>query len=421
MTPRLTKLDNGLTVLTDPMPGLKSVALSLWVRAGSRDERAEENGMAHMLEHMAFKGTGSRDAQAIAEEIENVGGFPNAYTSESATVYHVRLLEEHLALGTEILSDIVLDPSFPPDELERERNVVLQEIGQCRDTPDDLVFENLMEIALPGQALGRSILGTPETVRGMTCEGLRTFRGRHYHGDNALLVAAGAVDHDALVTLAARHLGGLPARAQGQDRDAFAYGGGERRDRRDLEQAHVALAFPGASRGDPDWMTARLFAQILGGGMSSRLFQEIRERRGLAYSVFAEAQGFDDGGLILVYAGTDESDTGDLLPAIAGEMEKLGQGLAPGELDRAKAQLRAAVLIGTESAAARADHLAGQFVQHGRLVTPEEVIAKVDAVTEADIAGFAARLMATRAPSLSALGPISGLEAYDHFSARFGG
>lgn len=418
--PTLTRLDSGLRVITDPMPDLESFSLGIWVRAGSRHESAAEHGIAHLLEHMAFKGTARRTAQQLAEQIEDVGGYHNAYTSRSQTVYYIRGLKNDLPLAMDILGDILINPRFEPEELAREQGVVLQEIGQAEDTPDDIIFDHLQALALPDQGLGRPILGTRESVTSHTPEGLRRFMGRHYRTGNSLVVASGAVDSETVTRLAEQHFTGLPGGDGTEGTDSFAYGGGERRENRDLEQLHVALAFPGVGLSDPAYFASLACTEILGGGMSSRLFQEVRERRGLAYSVYSFTHSYVDGGLVGIYAGTGEEAAGDLLAVLIGEVEKLSRTVTEAEVARAKAQIRSGLLMGLESPSERSGFLAHEWFTRGKLFDAavlEERLAPVDA---AAVGRFAEKLMACPRPSLAALGPVGGLEPYDRFAARFG-
>jgi len=418
MSVRLTTLPNGLKVVTDDMPGLGSTAVGLWVDVGARHETPAQHGASHMLEHMAFKGTATRSAQAIAEEIEAVGGHLNAYTSREQTAYYARVLKEDVALGVDLLADILQNSVFEPAELEREREVIVQEIGEAQDTPDDLVFDLLQEVSYPGQALGRPILGTTETVRGFTREDLSGYMRANYGAPAAILAASGGIDHDALVALATEKFNRLGA-VKPAAPEAARWQGGDMRETRDLEQVHIALALDGVAYDDPDLYTAQVFSTVLGGGMSSRLFQEVREKRGLCYSVFAFSSSYCDGGSVGVYAGTGEKEAAELLPVIAGEIEKLVTGAEEAETARARAQLKAGLLMGLEQPFARAEHLARQLLVFGRLIPPAELVAAIDRVDAAAVRRFAARIMSAGRPALAALGPVKKLETFDRFAGRF--
>jgi len=307
MTLEISKLSNGLTVVTDPMPGLESAAVGIWVNTGSRNERPEEMGVSHMLEHMAFKGTATRSARAIAEEIEAVGGILNAYTGREQTAFHARILKNDVPLALDIIADILTSPSFEQAELERERQVVLQELGQARDTPDDIVFDHLQSAIFKDQPLGWPILGEEATVNAFSRQMLKDYMASQYRLEGMTLVASGAVEHDAILKLAQEKCAGLNPGTVLPCAPAH-YVGGDFRAVEDLEQAHVAYAFPGLSNPDADYFVAQVYATALGGGTSSRLFQEVREKRGLCYSVYAFSNGFQDSGFLGIYAGTGESE-----------------------------------------------------------------------------------------------------------------
>lgn len=411
-------LPNGLRVVTETAPHLESATIGVWADVGARHEPEEINGVAHMLEHMAFKGTARRSARAIAEEIEAVGGYLNAYTSREHTVYYARVLKDNVALAVDLLSDILLHSTFDPDELERERHVILQEIGQAHDTPDDLVFDLLQEASYPGQAMGRPILGTAQTVSAMGRSDLDGYLKTHYRADRLVVVGAGRIEHQALVEMVANTLGSVP----GQPRPAAAaalYNGGERRLARDLEQVHLTLAFPGVSYGDPDYFAYQVYATVLGGGMSSRLFQEVREARGLAYSVYAYAQSYVDGGGVGIYAGTGPAEVAELVPVIAQEMHALTVTANEPEIARARAQLKAGLLMSLESSSSRMDQIGRQMLVYGRVLPIEEIVAAIDTVDAAAVHKVAARTLSAAPLTLAAIGPLSQLESYDAIRRRF--
>ncbi|MDA5193355.1 M16 family metallopeptidase [Govanella unica] len=418
MTLEITTLANGMRVITETMPQLETATVGVWADVGARHEDAGINGIAHMLEHMAFKGTARRTARGIAEEIENVGGYLNAYTSRENTVYYARVLKDDVALGVDILSDILLNSTFEPDELERERQVILQEIGQANDTPDDLVFDMLQEATYPGQAMGRPILGTNETVGNMTRDQLAGYIDTHYRGERLVMVGVGKVDHQDLVRRAEDTFGKTSAGPRPAP-EAAIYTGGERRETRVLEQAHVTLGFNGLAFDDPDYYAFQVYSTVLGGGMSSRLFQEVREVRGLAYSVYSFAQGYVDGGGLGVYAGTGEKEVADLIPVIAGEMTSLAAKAGADEVARGRAQLKAGLLMSLESSSSRMDQIGRQMLIFGRIIPIEEMVAAIDAVDEQAVERMAIRVLKDGPLSLAAIGPLSALEDYDRIAARF--
>ncbi|OYX75745.1 MAG: peptidase M16 [Rhizobiales bacterium 32-66-11] len=404
-----TTLDNGITVLSDPMPHLGTVSLGIWVGAGARDEQENEHGISHLLEHMAFKGTRRRSARRIAEEIEQVGGDINAATSVEHTSYNVRVLGEDLGLGLDILADILTDPAFAPDELVREQNVIVQEIGAVQDTPDDLVFDLFQERAFPDQAIGRSILGTPETVRGFNSAGLGAYLERSYRGPRMVVSASGAVDHEKLVREAADRLRPIGP-GQKPATPLAAYGGGTVLTPRDLEQVHIVLGLEGRSYTDPGYHALQVLTNVLGGGMSSRLFQEVRETRGLCYSIYAFHWAYADTGLFGIYAGTDQGDVGELTDVVIDQLLALADGASEVEVNRAKAQMKVGVLTAQESSGARADQAARQILGFDRIIPVEEIVAKVEAVTVESVRASARDLLAHARPTLSAIGPGKGLE-----------
>ena len=419
MSIEITKLDNGLTVATDEMPHLESAALGVWVNCGARNENARQMGLSHMLEHMAFKGTERRTAKDIVVEIEAVGGDLNAYTSREQTAYHARVLKEDVPLALDLISDILLRPTFAADELEREREVIVQELGQTRDTPDDLIFENLQAACYPDQPMGWSILGTEATVSAFSADDLRSYMAGNYGAPGMFLIGSGAITHSELVGWGNRLFAALPDRAPPAAERA-EYRGGDLRELDELEQAHLAFAFPGVATTDDDAFAAQVFATALGGGMSSRLFQEARERRGLCYAIYSFAQSYRDTGIIGVYAGTGEEKAGEIAPIIAGEMTALAEGATEEEIARARAQMRAGLLMGLERPHARCERIAGHLYAYGRVLSIAELNERLDAVDAAAVRRFAEKLCARGEPSMAAVGPVRRLESHERFSARFG-
>ncbi|MFZ5834471.1 MAG: M16 family metallopeptidase [Pseudomonadota bacterium] len=417
--PRITTLPNGLRIVSVQMPHLESAAIGVWVNIGARDEAPQMHGISHLLEHMAFKGTRRRNAQQIAETIEAVGGHLNAYTSRENTAYFVRVLKQDAALAVDLLADILQESLFDPIELEREQDVVVQEIGQALDTPDDLVFDRLQEIIYPGQAIGRSILGTPESVGAMTPEILRGHMARNYRAQDMVLSAAGAVDHDTLVDLAQEKFGGL---GQALPRSLLhaSYQGGDNREIKDLEQVHLVMALEGVTYDDPDYYASQLFTTVLGGGMSSRLFQEVREKRGLCYSIYSFSSSFIDTGVAGIYAGTGPNRLAELVPVIIHELQALAGNVTADEVARARSQLKAGLLMGMESPSAQCEQMARHLMVHQRLIPKEEMVAKIDSVDVAAVQRYAERLLKKPKIAISALGPITQLESMDKIAARFG-
>ena len=390
---QLHTLKNGIRVIIDPMPSLETVAFGAWAQAGSVDEREEEHGIAHLLEHMAFKGTERRSARDIAEEIESVGGYLNAATSHQRTGYYVRLLKDDVELGADIIADILQHPRFDDGELEKEKEVVVQEIGEAADTPDDVVFELLQEATWDGDPLARPILGTPQSVRAQSPGSLRGFMDRCYSAQTLVIAAAGNINPDEFLPLVESRFGTFPANGEGAARTIPSFKGGVRHDAREVEQTHLAVALPGASSRDDDFFATRIFADALGGGMSSRLFQKIREERGLAYSVYAFADGYDDCGLIGAYVGADASQISDAARLIRSEIEGMAAGSTQIEIDRARAMLRSSLMMSLESPAARIESAASQLFTFDRIMTPEEITERLGAVTRKDVERCAARAL----------------------------
>ncbi|MGR3756850.1 MAG: M16 family metallopeptidase [Tranquillimonas sp.] len=417
MTVRIHTLSNGLRIVTEPMPGLNSASVGIWVTAGGRHERLEQNGIAHFLEHMAFKGTQSRSALQIAEAIEDVGGYINAYTSREMTAYYARVLENDVPLALDVISDIVLNPVFDDAEIEVERGVILQEIGQVLDTPDDIVFDWLQEAAFPDQPLGRTILGPSERVSSFTRTDLAGFIQERYAPGEMILAAAGAVDHDRIVRDAERLFGHLKPRPT-LAADPAVFQGGETRRARKLEQAHFALALEGPGYRDAAIYTAQIYATALGGGMSSRLFQELRERRGLCYTIFAQTGAYADSGLMTVYAGTAAEQIEELATLTMDEMRRFAEDLSPAEVARARAQMKAGLLMGLESPSSRAERNARLLSIWGRVPELDETVARIDAVTTGDVKSFAAEAAAGGRAALALYGPVDQAPSLDALTER---
>ncbi len=417
MTVEIHRMANGVTVVTENMPGLQSASLGIWVKAGGRHERPEQNGVAHFLEHMAFKGTKTRSALQIAEAIEDVGGYINAYTSREMTAYYARVLEDDTGLALDVLSDIVLNPVFDPREIEIERHVILQEIGQALDTPDDIIFDWLQETAFPDQPLGRPILGPASKVERFSASDLQGFVRERYAPSNLIISAAGSVDHDAIVRAAEERFGAMPAGVETETAPGL-FGGGECRVEKGLEQAHVALAFDAPDYRDKSVYAAQIFASALGGGMSSRLFQEAREKRGLCYTIFAQTGAYADAGLLTIYAGTSGEELPDLLGLTVDELRRAADDMSAAEVDRARTQLKAGLLMGLESPASRAERLARLMAIWDRVPGIEETVAKLEAVDVAVVRAYAASLATSGAAALAMYGPVAAAPSVEEITGK---
>jgi predicted Zn-dependent peptidase len=418
MSVERTELNNGLTVVSHAMAEVETVSLGIWVGAGSRSEGPAEHGVAHFLEHMAFKGTAQRSARDIAEEIEAVGGELNAATSVDSTAYYARVMRKDMPLALDILSDILLEPRFDRVELARERDVILQEIAASMDSPEDIVYDLVSEAAFPGQPVGRPILGTATSVSGFGRTHLGAYLTAHYHAPNMVLAAAGAVDHMALVAEAERRLANLQEKTAARPQSAI-YTGGLRRSDKPFEQTHLVLAFEAPPYRHPDYFPAQILAGALGGGMSSRLFQEVRERRGLCYSVYAFATGLTDSGMFAIYAAGAPDRADQLFAVIRTELERAAdQGFDDDEIGRVKAQLKMGLLAGLESSSARSEQLARQILIHGRVLPTEELIEKVERVETADLQSMVERLLVSPL-SLATVGPIVNVARFEAVAEKF--
>jgi len=403
---QITTLPNGLRVATD----------RVWAGVGTRHETKAHNGVAHLLEHMAFKGTKRRSARAIAEEIESVGGLLNAYTGREQTAYYAKMLSADLPLAVDVLGDILQNSIYDEAELERERAVVLQEIGQAEDTPDDIIFDHFQEVAFPDQPMGWPTLGRAEIIGSLPRAVVAGYLESRYRPAQMIVAAAGNIEHDQLVDLASRHLDRLPKGPLPGTADA-TYRGGEHREEKDLEQVNVVLGFSGVSYHDPDYYAAAVLSQLLGGGMSSRLFQEVREKRGLVYSIHTFSSSYSDCGLFGVYAGTGEAEATEMMPVICDEVLKVADTLEEIEVTRSAAQLKAGTLMSREGTSSRCEQLASQLLLYDRPIPPEEVVAKIEAVGVADVARVAKRIFSS-APTLASLGPVANVPSLDAVRRR---
>ena len=417
MTVRSTTLPNGMTVLTEDMPHLESASLGIWVKAGSRSETEAEHGISHMLEHMAFKGTTTRDALEIASTIENVGGDLNAATSVEHTGYFARVLKEDVALSADILSDILQNSQFEQHELDREQQVIVQEIGAARDNPDDHVFDLFQQAAFPDQAIGRTILGTVESVNSFGPDSIRAYMERNYVGDHMVLCAAGNVDHDALVDIANNRFHALkPTGAPPPEKAAYV--GGEQRLVSDHEQAHIVLGMEGRAYNSDGFYAVQILASILGGGMSSRLFQEVREKRGLCYSVYAFHWAFADSGIFGVAASTGEDEVAELLPVVLDELRKATETITEDEVIRVRNQIRAGLLMSLESPSSRAGQLARQQILWGRTIPLQETVDRINRITADRVKQIARQIFEAGKVSLAGIGPVAKLPDYRDIAAQ---
>ncbi len=405
-TPTIAFTSQGLRVATCQTPGVETVAVAVHAETGARHEAPAANGLAHLFEHMVFKGTTTRSARAIAEQIEDVGGSLNAWTSRDTTVFHARMLARDLPLGIDMIADLVGHARFDEGDLEREKQVVLQELGEARDTPDDIVFDHLQEAAFPGHPLGRSILGSEDSIAGLTSDDLRAWQSQHYANPRLTLVVAGKIDHDAVMRLAEAAFPGGGVAALVATAAPAMFAPGQFADPRKFEQAQLTSGYPAPGHYDPTHDAAALFTLAAGGGMSSRLFQEVREARGLAYSISAATTPYADCGLMSVHAATARKDAAQARDLIDRVLAETAEGLEPAELARAKAQAVASLLMALESPQGQGDYLARQLLVHGRWVPAAEVVRRIEAVT-VDAARAAGKAMLAHAPARAEIGAVT--------------
>ena len=412
MQSEMTTLKNGLRIITSSRPQTETVSLGIWVKTGAAYEKQEVNGISHFLEHMAFKGTNKRNALQISEEIEDVGGQSNAYTSREFTAFYCKMLKGDTELAVDVLTDILQNSTFPEDELVKEREVVVQEIKQTIDTPDDIVFDYFQETAFPDQAIGRSILGSKENVRSFTREKLNNYIATNYAAENIIVCAVGNIEHNAFVNMVESRMGGFRSKTNFTP-DRQHYEGGFFMEPRDIEQVHVALGFKGFRYCSENYYPSILFSTLFGGGMSSRLFQEIREKRGLVYTVYSFTASHTEDGLFGIYAGTGAKDLKNLLPVVVDEIRKVcNDKVTEKELVRAKNQLKASMLMSLESSSATAEVLARQMLIFDRIIPIDEMVERIEKVTLDDIQNTARTIFSSK-PTYTLLGAIKDHIEYD--------
>jgi len=416
MTVQISKLPNGLRIATDKMESAESVVLGIWVGVGTRHEPWKAGGIAHMTEHMLFKGTKNRSAYALSSAIEKKGGSLNAHTTREETAYYAHVMPEDTGLAMDVLADMLQHSLFAPKEMDRERQVILQEIGRDKDTPDEFIGDLTHEVAFPDQKMGRSILGTPKTIAHMPRQNIVSYMKRHYHAGNIVIVASGKVEHEKIAELAEKYFNDLPTGNRTKTEKAKIKGG-DLRVERDIEQLHLMLSFPAPSYKSPQAHAAALLGILLGGSSSSRLFQKIREKRGLVYTISSWHLPFQDTGLLSIYAGTDPTRAQELIPVLCNELEDVRAKITPSELRRAKAQARADILMNRESVMHRAENLGSHMLAHGRAPNIDKILKKIKAVTEEDVRISALKLFSKK-PIFAALGPTENLEAYQTLADR---
>lgn len=406
---QIITLENGLRVAVDEMKDVETVSIGVFVNTGSRNETVEINGISHFLEHMAFKGTKKRTARQIAEEFEGIGGRINAYTSKEKTVYYVKVLKQHAEFAVEFLADILQNSTFDKVELEKERGVILQEIAMTNDTPDDIIFDYFQEAAYPTQALGRSILGPVKNIKKFGREDFSSYIAKQYNYKNMAVVAAGAIKEKDLVKWSKKYFTGLGT-SKIKAIEAAKYHGGDFRKEKKLEQVNLAIGFKGYSYLDKNYYPSQILAMILGGGMSSRLFQEVRENRGLAYSIYAFNYAHHDAGLFGIYAGTTPEKTNELISATCDEIKKICEKVSDKEMQRVKTQFEASLLMAKESTSGRMQKLGSDILSLGKIISDQEIMKKVSAVKKSDIANLAQKIFNDSKPTFAAIGKVKGIK-----------
>lgn len=405
-------LANGLTLLTEVMPSVRSVALGIWLRSGSRHEREEENGISHFLEHMVFKGTQNRTAEEIARSADSIGGHLDAFTAKECASFSTKVLDEHLPRAFAVLADLVKNPLLRPEHIAKERRVIQEEIKMVEDTPDDLVHEIFTQTYWRGHALGRPILGTRQTVGRFERKQLLNYFQRHYTPRNMLIVAAGHVEHAQLVELAAKEFGDAAPGARLEESPApVPHPHIKQRRKKELEQVHICIGAPAYHQTHDQRFACYILNTVLGGGMSSRLFQNVREKRGLAYAVFSNLNSFRDVGCLSVYAGTAAASAREVVRLIVEEFRRLKETpLSEEELQRAKDHLKASLLLSLESTMSRMSNLARLEMFFGRYISLDKIAAEVDAVSAADVLAVARELISAEQIALTILGPHDNLK-----------
>jgi len=407
-------LDSGLRVVTEALPGLRSVAVGFWVGTGSRDETDQISGASHFLEHLLFKGTARRGALEIANSVESVGGDMNAFTTHEATVFYVRVPDERIYEALDILSDIVWSPSLRGEDVDAERQVILEEIRMHDDSPEDLVHDVFAQAIFPDHAIGRTVIGIPETINSLGPKEIGDFHSAHYHPSNVVVAAAGNLNHDEVVKQVEAAL--LPDTSrQRPEREVWTGGTAPKRlavVERDSEQAHVVLGMRALRGDDPDRYAFAVLNQVLGGGMSSRLFQEVREKRGLAYSVYAYRSAFDETGTFAISAGTAPDRLPELLEVIGTEIDRVivDGGVGDDELMAAKGHLTGSLALSLETSGSRMHRIGSNELSLGEIATLDELVDRVNAVGPGDISRVVERVMAPPERSLAVVGPVKTAE-----------
>ena len=403
-----TTLDNGLRILSESIPYMSSVSIGIFVGTGSRSETPAEQGVSHFIEHLMFKGTETRSARDIAETVDDIGGQLNAATDRENTCYYIKVLPSHLGIGLNVLSDMLLHSKFAEADVEKERQVVLEEISLYEDSPDELIHDLHVNSLWPGHALGRNILGTRDTISSMSRQLIQDYKMRHYTSDNIVIAAAGNLTHEELVEQVRLYWGADMGKRPILIDPAPTFVAGSLYQEKDIEQIHLCLGTLGVAHEAAEYYTTHVLNTVLGGGVSSRLFQSIREDRGLAYSVCSYPSNFSDTGLLTIYTGVSPENSREVLGIIRNIVEDIRKsGVRPDELSRAKEQLKAGLMFSLESSASRMSRLGRAEIASREYLSPEQLAAKVDTVTLDQVHEVAQPLFLEAATCITALGPIS--------------
>ena len=414
--PNIHKLNNGITLITDLVNTVETVSVGMWNKVGARNERKEINGVAHLLEHMAFKGTVNRSATDIANEVEMVGNSHNAYTSRETTAYYMSGLKENVDLSIDVISDILQNSTFDSKELDKERGVILQEIGMYADEPDSIVTDKFDELAYPNQPMGRSILGSSEIIKSISRDEVEGFMKSFYNPKKMVFSVSGNFKEDKIIKLIEDKFQNLP---QGNDDyiPPSIYEGGEYREEKKLEQVKLLLGFESVDIHSDLYYATRVYSALLGSGMSSRLFQEIREKRGLVYSIYSSGDFFSDSGIFYVYAGTGHKEVKELIPVLCDQLNIDANSFTEEELIKTKAKFKVGILKSEESISSRCRSNATNYLMHNKIRTTDEFISKIDAVQLEDLEKARKNFIKSNL-TVSSIGPIQNLETAELIKRR---
>jgi predicted Zn-dependent peptidase len=408
---QIYKLPNQLRISVDEMKEVETVSIGVFVNTGSRNENLKINGISHFLEHMAFKGTKKRSAKQIAEEFEGIGGYINAYTSKEKTVYYTKVLKQHAEFAVEFLSDILQNSTFDNKELEKERGVILQEIAMTNDSPDDIIFDYFQSTAYGNQSLGQSILGSPENIKKFSRENFINYINDQYNYRDIAIVGSGSIKEGNLVKWSEKYFNNL-GKNKIKPLEINKYKGGELLKEKKLEQVNLIIGFDGLSYNHQDYYKIQVLAMILGGGMSSRLFQEIRENQGLAYSIYAFNYSFQDSGLFGIYAGTTPDKSNQLINSVKEQINKICKKIDKSELDRVKTQFQAGLLMSKESTSSRMQKLGSDIISYNKIISDKEIISKIRKITEKEISQLASKIFINTKTTFSAIGNVKNIKSF---------